>query len=498
MRQLSLRARLTVVVTLVFGLTLTLAAVIARSQVEDALLADTQASAEALLSDYLEELTGGELGVGIPDHDDTTRFVYLDQQGQEISAAEYEAVLLDAFVAQTEALELDEIPPEALAALREAIENSPEAPIAGSGGVAEGPGPFVMFDTGPIGAGTVEVITGVDPLSLDTSSDVIVVGTGVLVGGSPLTIGVSTPTEPVRDSLATVTRVGAIAIPTLTLVMAIITWFVVNRALRPVELISDHADRITAANLHQRVPQPESNDEIRHLATTMNAMLDRLDASASRQRQFISDASHELRSPVAATLATLEVADANPNTTDWPEVTSTLIDEQLRLAGLVDDLLLLARLEEAGAPSLDDDVDIDELALTEAQRNHRVPVQVHVEHPGRIRGNAQLLAHALRNLIDNAARHASNQVNVTITSDHTEAVVVVVDDDGPGIAPEDRDQLFGRFSRLDEARNRDEGGAGLGLAITHRVVTQHNGTVTCDTSPTGGARFTITLPHPQN
>lgn len=226
----------------------------------------------------------------------------------------------------------------------------------------------------------------------------------------------------------------------------------------------------------------------------MNRMLARLQHARDAQRQFISDASHELRSPITATQATLEVARGQADQADWTATADILHQENVRLATLVDDLLLLAQLDETSSPLVAQDVDLDELCLAEANRPHPTSVHVHVDAPARIRGNPQNLARAIRNLVDNASRHATSRVDITISLDHTTAVIEVADD-GPGIPPADLERVFDRFSRLDTSRSRAlGGGAGLGLAIAKHIVTAHNGALTASNRTNGGARFTLTIP----
>jgi signal transduction histidine kinase len=243
---------------------------------------------------------------------------------------------------------------------------------------------------------------------------------------------------------------------------------------------------------------PNTDDEVARLARTMNGMLDRLEAASARQRAFVSDASHELRSPVSTIRAELEVASSDPEQADWPEVAQRTLGETDRLSRLVDDLLALARLDEANGPARRAPVDLDDLVLEEAMRTHRVPLGTSGVSAGRVLGDERQLTQVVRNLVDNAQRHASTRVAVSLRREADE-LVLVVDDDGPGIPEADRERIFERFTRLDEARGRAAGGAGLGLAVVRRVVEQHGGTVSVEHgSPAngglGGARFVVRLP----
>ena len=241
------------------------------------------------------------------------------------------------------------------------------------------------------------------------------------------------------------------------------------------------------------MPVPPSGDEVAALATTMNEMLDRLEDASTRQRRFVSDASHELRSPVASIRTQLEVAMLRPERADWPVVAERVLAEDARLEQAVADLVDLARLDE-GAPMTEQaEVDLDEVVLEECSRTRQVPVDVSGVSGGRVRGRSDALARTVRNLVDNAARHAESRVTVTLqTVDDT--VELVVADDGPGIPVEDRVRVFERFTRLDEGRARDAGGMGLGLAVVKATVERHGGNVTIDDAAPHGARFVVRLP----
>jgi signal transduction histidine kinase len=275
-------------------------------------------------------------------------------------------------------------------------------------------------------------------------------------------------------------------------------WVLVGRALRPVEAIRVQVDAITGATMDRRVPVPNTDDEVARLARTMNGMLERLEQASARQRAFVSDASHELRSPVSTIRTELEVASTHSAQADWPDVAQRTLGETERLSRLVDDLLALARLDEAQGPGRRAPVDLDDLVLEESTRTHRVPVRTAGVTAGRVSGDERQLTQVVRNLVDNAQRHATSQVALSLRHEGDE-LVLIVDDDGPGIAPADRERVFDRFTRIDEARGRAAGGAGLGLAVVKRVVDHHGGTVTvADSDPAsgglGGARFVVRLP----
>jgi signal transduction histidine kinase len=307
-----------------------------------------------------------------------------------------------------------------------------------------------------------------------------------------LLLGVSIEDD--TETLGTVATLLVIAVPLVIALVGITTWLVVGRALRPVTRIRQEVDGITAERLHQRVPVPDSGDEIADLATTMNGMLDRLDTSAQAQRRFVSDASHELRSPLATIRQHAELAQSHPEVTSVSELAGIVHDEGLRLQGLVDALLLLTRLDE-GAGRMLEPVDLDDLALAEATRLRQAGHDVDGSGIGaaRVMGDPRLLGQLVRNLADNAARHATAKIALTVTQ-HDGRAVLCVADDGAGIAPADRERVFERFVRLDEARAREAGGSGLGLAIAHGIATSSSGTISIDESRWGGARFVVVLP----
>jgi signal transduction histidine kinase len=301
-------------------------------------------------------------------------------------------------------------------------------------------------------------------------------------------------TEQRDETRAESAGILAVAVPLVVLALGLILWFSVGRALRPVEVMRDEADTITGAHLRRRLAEPGGDDEIPRLARTLNAMLDRIDEGQRLQRQFVSDASHELRSPLAVIRQSAEIARAYPDRVDIGSLADDVLAESDRLEHLVTALLLLARLEGDGGE--DEVVDLDDVVLVEVARAKArgdVTVDAHGVGAGRTRGSAVLLGQVVRNLLDNACRHATSTVTVSLRQDG-ETVVLDVADDGTGIEPADRDRVFDRFVRLDEARARDEGGSGLGLAIVRKIVDASGGSVEIAETSSRGARFTVRLP----
>lgn len=286
-----------------------------------------------------------------------------------------------------------------------------------------------------------------------------------------------------------------LGLPALVLLVGVTAWVLAGRALRPVEAVRAGAAEIARRAAGQRVPEPPAGDEVARLARTMNEMLERLEASAARERRFVADASHELRSPLAAIQAHLDVALAHPERADWVATATEISLEVQRMQRIVEDLMLLARAEESAGALRLGPVDLDELVLAEARRlrdRGRVEVDVSRVSGARISGDRDRLNQVVRNLLVNAERHASRLVRIELGVAGAEAVLAVADD-GPGIPAADRERVFERFTRLDEARSRGQGGTGLGLAIARQIVEAHGGTITVADQDTG-ARLVVRLP----
>ena len=302
--------------------------------------------------------------------------------------------------------------------------------------------------------------------------------------------------DEVDDAMGVVIPLVAIAVPLLLLLVAFTVWLVVGRALRPVERLRREVDAVTASSLDRRVAQPAANDEIGRLAATMNRMLQRLDDSQRAQRRFISDASHELKSPLASLHQYAEVAASYPDRMSAVDLAEAIRDEGGRLEAIVRGMLVLARADENSLEGSRAEVDLDDILLAEATRlRDSTPLAVDSSGvgAGRVAGSPELLAQVVRNLADNAARHATSRIGLSLMEAET-LVTLAVDDDGPGIPPSERERVFERFVRLDEARARDSGGSGLGLAIVRELVAAHGGSVKLGESVLGGARIEITLP----
>jgi len=301
---------------------------------------------------------------------------------------------------------------------------------------------------------------------------------------APVSVIVGLPYGDVLAARTALRNALLITFPLLLGALAGIAWRVIGWTLRPVEQLRAGAEeisrtrRISGPGERERLPVPYAADEIHALAITLNEMLDRLAETQERQRAFVADAAHELRSPLASIQAQLEVAQRLGEGGTLP---ADLMVDVKRLSGLVEDLLLLARADaDTRPPARLAAVDARDLVaeLTMTYRDARVPVTLHADEPVIIMCAAEELRRAVSNVLDNAVRHATTRVEVEVTTsvDHDQAVISV-SDDGPGIQPADRERVFERFTRLDDSRGRSSGGAGLGLAIARELVTRAGGTV---------------------
>ncbi|MFF7548630.1 sensor histidine kinase [Streptomyces canus] len=306
-------------------------------------------------------------------------------------------------------------------------------------------------------------------------------------GKGTLTVYAGASLNPEQSAVGTAQTVMLVGFPLLLGVVAAVTWLVTRRALRPVEGIRAEMAAITASeDLARRVPVPDTHDEVARLARTTNETLAALETSVERQRRFVADASHELRSPIASLRTQLEVAAAHPELLDLDGA----VEDTVRLQHLAADLLLLARLD-AGERGAGARVELAALARERADGRAGVTVRADAVE---VTGSRGQLERVLDNLLDNAGRHARSAVVVTVRRDGDRDAVVEVGDDGDGVPAGDRERIFERFVRLDEARTRDDGGAGLGLAIARDVAARHGGTLTVRDAPTGGALFELRLP----
>ena len=311
-----------------------------------------------------------------------------------------------------------------------------------------------------------------------------------------IVIHTATPIDDVDESVGALRRGLLAAIPAVAVVIGLLVWWLVGRTLRPVEQIRAEVAEITGTSLDRRVSEPPTNDEIARLANTMNAMLDRLERASDRERRFVADASHELRSPLTRMQTELEVDLAHPTTADPIATHRSVLEEVDNLNQLVNDLLLLARSDEGTNDGDRRPIEIDDLVLAEAERmraDSDALIETSCDSGAVVRGDPGQLARVMRNLGDNAARHASSRI-ILAARQHNRTVEITVTDDGPGVPVSERERVFERFARLDEARQTSAGGTGLGLAIARDIVHRHGGSIFIEETEGGGATFVVSLP----
>lgn len=344
-----------------------------------------------------------------------------------------------------------------------------------------------------------EVRKGERPTVTSQTTDADLRVLGRKLGGR--TILVATDVSRVDDSIRILTRAALIGSPIAVLLMALASYGVAALTLRPVAELRHGAADITAAGLaEQRLPVPAARDEIHRLAVTLNAMLDRIDSATSRQRTFVGDAAHELRSPLASLRVQLEVAQRLGPAADWPALIDDVLVDVERLDRLVSDLLTLARLDESGGHTRHEPVALDEL-VTEVARGYvhaRVPVRV-TTRPAHTSGDPDALRRVIINLVDNAVRYAASEVEVSVAPGRRggrSVIVLAVNDDGPGIPEHERERVFDRFYRVQESRSRQSGGTGLGLPIVRDISRNHGGRVRLTEREDGrpGLRAVVILP----
>lgn len=299
----------------------------------------------------------------------------------------------------------------------------------------------------------------------------------------------------IRSSEWTTATLMAIELPIIVALGAGAVYLLVGRSLRPVSRIIKQTNEITSTELEQRVPVPTADDEIRTLAVTVNSMLGRLQRGRESQLRFIGDASHELRSPLTTLVGLLDLADDTSSPIDVETVRTILLPEARRMQAMAEDLLLLARADERGLTVTAGDVDLDDVVVGEVARLRAMGAAKVTARivPVRVSGDAEMIRRAVRNLVDNAARHSDSAVWVSLHSDESNAVIAV-SDDGPGIPVDRRSMIFDRFSRLDVDRQRDSSGAGLGLAIAYEIARAHGGSVSAVDGRHGGATVELVLP----
>jgi signal transduction histidine kinase len=324
----------------------------------------------------------------------------------------------------------------------------------------------------------------------------------------PPVVYVATGLDSVEHHVAVLNRLVFLGLPPLLGLVALSAWLAVGRALRPVEAIRGELADISARHLDRRVPESGAGDEVDRLAKTMNAMLDRLEASAERQRRFVSDTSEELVAPLATTRDRIEAGLIAAPEGGWPAAGADLLRQHRRMERLVRDLLYLARVD-AGAPRTPfAPVDLDDIVMAEVTRLRAISPGGSPQTPGSairfdtaavsaapIEGRPEDLRRAVRNLLEHAERQARSTVRVGLSTGDDGDVTLTIEDDGVEELPAERDLVFGRFTHLPARASSPTGdaGSGLALAIVRDIALAHRGNVTVEAA-SPGARFVLRLP----
>ncbi|WP_329247963.1 HAMP domain-containing sensor histidine kinase [Streptomyces canus] len=471
----SVRARATLAATLVVAVALVAAGAAVLLSLRSNLIDQAGTQAERAARNVAADLSGGTPYTGLELDDDDEPVQVVDEHDTLVAATEH----------------LERISGTGTAEVK------PQPPAAGTGGTGASGDPEdsdddsagdeeSVLEPGEIadGVGLTNGSATIDGESADYRFAAVEVE---VPGKGTLTVYAGASLNPEQSAVGTAQTVMLVGFPLLLGVVGAVTWLVTRRALRPVEGIRAEMAAITASeDLARRVPVPDTHDEVARLARTTNETLAALETSVERQRRFVADASHELRSPIASLRTQLEVAAAHPELLDLDGA----VEDTVRLQHLAADLLLLARLDagERGAGAR-----VELAALARERAGGRAGVTVRADAV-EVTGSRGQLERVLDNLLDNAGRHARSAVVVTVRRDGDRDAVVEVGDDGDGVPAGDRERIFERFVRLDEARARDDGGAGLGLAIARDVAARHGGTLTVRDAPTGGALFELRLP----
>jgi signal transduction histidine kinase len=299
--------------------------------------------------------------------------------------------------------------------------------------------------------------------------------------GAPIVV-VAEPVADLARSRHLLVITMLVSYPLLLLVLGLIAYRVIGAALRPVEELRAAAERVSGSGHDERLPEPPSRDEIWALAVTLNSMLDRLASARDRERSFVANVAHELRSPLASLRVQVDVARRHGAS---EEDQADMAAELDRLSALVEDLLVLARLDAGEAPPAPDSPAEPTQVLPAFVMDARPRVTLGSVDSGTVPTTELELERVVHNLVDNARRHARSRVELTFRRTDDGGVLAVADD-GDGIPVDDRERVFDRFSRLDAARDRDSGGTGLGLAIVRELVRRRGGDIRLGDSTYGG------------
>jgi heavy metal sensor kinase len=320
-------------------------------------------------------------------------------------------------------------------------------------------------------------------------------------GAGTAIVRVARSTDSLHDELFELGTVLVGGIPIMVLIAAVAGSALAGRLLQPIEQLAGHAERITADRLHERLHTPNPNDEIGRLATVINGAFERIGLAFEQLRRFTADASHELRTPLAIVRGIGEATLAQPRKpAEYQDALGSILEENDRMTQLVNALLRLTNADANAVVVREAEINLLELAREVAaslgilveDKQQRFAVS---GEPVQVRADPLLVREALMNVVHNAVKYspAGSTIRIEVRREGQHGVVAV-DDQGPGVAPGDRDRVFDRFFRVDEARARDSGGSGLGLAIAKWAVEVNHGRIVVDAAPGGGASFRIMVP----
>ena len=323
-----------------------------------------------------------------------------------------------------------------------------------------------------------------------------------LVSGRSVVLRVSRSEERLREQLSEVLEVLVLGLPLVIVLAGLGGYVLARRALAPIDHLAVEARRVTAERLHERVSVPNQHDEIGRLAAVINDAFARLESSFDKLRRFTADASHELRTPLAVIRGIGEAGLVETRTPEeYKEAIGSMLEEIDRLTTLVDTLLRLSHGDAGNVHLSRESLDLGQLtqeviaSLAVLAEERRQSISIQSAEGVSVSADRLLLREGITNVIDNGIKHSpvGASIAVSIRADGHRAVVAVADQ-GPGIAAEHRERIFDRFFRVDTARSRDAGGAGLGLAIAKWAVEANGGQITVESGTGGGSVFRIALP----